>query len=187
MIPIGYMAKRICEPPPALELTGVVDIYSVNDDVNDNFADFVDYWRHNGYWFFDSPDLIRQLARENAIDLEGTKLFYYEAYELEFDGQRWKSFSPWGQLPLSVESPLDKNLEGFDVIVVWTENSPEPVHSPLSCNGMAKELRTNSHCLFETFEDAKSNLNRGSFVGCDPGNLRIIAVYSVDWPEAIPI
>jgi hypothetical protein len=52
MIPIGYMAKRICVPPPALGLSGIVDIYSVNDCVNDNFADYVNYWRHNGYWFF---------------------------------------------------------------------------------------------------------------------------------------
>jgi hypothetical protein len=182
MIPIGYMAKRICVPPPALGLSGIVDIYSVNDCVNDNFADYVNYWRHNGYWFFDSPEVIRQVARENAIDLEGTKLFYYEAYELEFDGQRWKPFAPWDQMPLSVESPSDKSLEGFDVIVVWTENSPEPAHSPLSCNCMARELRTNTHCLFETFVEAETNLNLGAFAGCDRGNLRIIAVYSADWP-----
>ncbi len=184
MIPIGYMAKRICEPPPALGLSGVFDIYSVSDCVNDNFADYVNNWRHNGYWFFDSPEAIRQVARENTIDLEGTKLFYYEAYELEFDGQRWKSFAPLDQMSLSVESPRDKSLEGFDVIVVWAENSPDPEHSPLSCNGMAKELKTNTHCLLETFEEAEANLTRGAFVGCDPGNLRIIAEYSVDWPAS---
>jgi hypothetical protein len=89
MIPLGYVAKRNCEPPPGLGLTGVVDIYSVSDCVNDNFAEYVNYWKHNGYWFFDSPELIRQVARENSINLKGTKLFYYEAHELEFDGQRW--------------------------------------------------------------------------------------------------
>jgi len=30
--------------------------YSVNDCVNDNFADFVDYWKHSCWWFFDSPE-----------------------------------------------------------------------------------------------------------------------------------
>ena len=184
MIPLGYMAKRNFEPPPALGLTEVVDIYSVNACVNDNFADYVNYWKHNGYWFFDSPEVIRQVARENSIDLEGTKLFYYEAHDLEFDGQHWKPFAPWGQLPLNVESPRSKSLEGFDVIIVWTENSPDPEHSPLSCNGIAKELRTNIHCLFDTFGEAEAHLNEGAFAGCDPGNLRIVAVYSVNWPAS---
>jgi len=175
------MAKRNCEPPQALGLTKVVDIYSVNDCVNDNFADPVNYWKHNGNWFFDSPELIRQFARENSIDLKGTKLFYYEVHELEFDGERWKSFAPLPEMPLNVESPRSKSLEGFDVIIVWTEYSPDPEHSPLSCSGIANKLRTNIHCLFDTFGEAETHLNEGAFAGCDPGNLRIVAVYSVNW------
>jgi hypothetical protein len=68
------------------------------------------------------------------------------------------------------------------VVVVWTENSPDPEHSPLSCNGLAKKLKTNIHCLFDTFEEAETHLNKGDFGGCDPGNLQIFAVYSVNWP-----
>jgi hypothetical protein len=132
MIPIGYMAKRSCEKPSALGIPQITDIYSVNDCVNDDFADYVDFWKHNGYWFFDSPQIIGDVARENSIDIGGSKLFYYEAHELEFDGENWRIFAPDSRIPVNVIPPLKKHLEGFDVVTIWVENSPEPEHSPLS-------------------------------------------------------
>jgi hypothetical protein len=41
----------------------VLDAYSVNDCVNDNFADFVDYWKHSCWWFFDSPEVIQKWGK----------------------------------------------------------------------------------------------------------------------------
>ena len=57
-----------------------------------------------------------------------------------------------------------------------------PECSPLSCNGVAKELPTNAHCLFAGFEEAEAALSRGAFKDSEPGPYRIFAVYSVDWP-----
>ncbi len=54
----------------------------------------MDYWRHNGYWLFDSPEIIQSAARDNSVQLEGTSLFYYEAYEMEFDGESWHPYVP---------------------------------------------------------------------------------------------
>src|SRR5262249_37431297 len=85
MIPAGYTAKRASPRPEWLAAEQVVDIYSVSGCISAAFADYIPYWKHNGYWLFDAPEVIRQLARENAIDLEGTTLFYYEVYEQEFD------------------------------------------------------------------------------------------------------
>jgi hypothetical protein len=190
MFPMGYMAKRIEGSPGWHKPPQVSDVYSVNDCVNDNFADFVDYWKHNCWWFFDSPQLIQGLAQENSIDLQGTKLFYYEAHELEFASGNWRLFSPGPPWPVKpqVVPPLEKQLEGFDVVTIWVENSPDPEHSPLSCCGLAEELPTNAHCLFETFDEAYTALNTGKFTGCEPGVCRIFAVYSVEWPQpqAIP-
>jgi len=61
-----------------------------------DFADYIKYWKHNGFWFFDSPGIIQQLAQEHSIDLGGTSLFYYEVHELEFmeDENRWEEFEP---------------------------------------------------------------------------------------------
>jgi hypothetical protein len=182
MIPIGYMAKSSCEKPTALGIPHVVDIYSVNNCVNDDFADYVDFWKHNGYWFFDSPRIISDLARENSIEISGSKLFYYEAHELEFDGENWRTFAPGFNIPVNVIPPSKKQFEGFDIVTVWVENSPAPEHSPLSCNSLANKVQTNSHCLIDSLETAKTSLNEGRFRGADPGAQRIFAVYSVDWP-----
>jgi hypothetical protein len=180
MIPVGYLAKRRCKKPEALKLPGVVDIYSVGDCVNDDFADYIDCWKHNGYWLFDSPEIIQAVAKENSIDLERMLLFYYEAYEMEFAEKGWRPFAPEPSFPTNIVQPSERRLEGFDVVTFWAGNAPEC--SPLSCNFMAADLPSNSHCLFESFEVAETSLSTGRFAGCEPGPYRIFAVYSVDWP-----
>ena len=75
--------------------------------------------------------------------------------------------------------PAKRHLEGFDVVSFYARNAPE--HSPLSCNSIAEELPTNSHCLFESFDAAVANLNRGVFKTAEPGPYRIFSVYSIEW------
>jgi hypothetical protein len=180
MIPIGYLAKRSCKKPEAFNLPSVVDIYSVGSCVNDDFTDYINYWKHNGYWLFDSPEIIQTVAQSNSLDLNGTMLFYYEAYEMQFTEEGWRSFSPEPSFPTNVIPPSRKKLEGFDVVTFWAGNAPEC--SPLSCNHLAETIHTNAHCLFVSFDEAETSLSTGKFAGCEPGPYRIIAVYSVDWP-----
>ncbi|MGD0731661.1 MAG: hypothetical protein ABR956_10360 [Terracidiphilus sp.] len=180
MIPVGYLAKRNCKKPEVFQMPLVEDIYSVSSCVNDDFASYIDYWKHNGYWLLDSPEIIRAVARENSIDIRGTMLFYYEAHEMEFAEEGWRAFSPEPSLPTNIVPPSEKRLEGFDVVTFYAGNAPEC--SPLSCNGLAQELPTNSHCLFDSFNEAETSLSSGKFTGCEPGPYRIFAVYSVDWP-----
>lgn len=182
MIPVGYLAKRSCKKPEGFNLPNVVDVYSVGNCVNDDFADYINYWKHNGYWLFDSPDIIRTVAHENSIDIEKSLLFYYEAYEKEFTGETWRSFSPEPLTPTAVIPPSRKTLEGFDVVTFWAGNTPEC--SPLSCNALAEQVQTNPHCLFDSFDEAETGLTAGKFTGCEPGPYRVFAVYSVDWPLA---
>src|SRR3982074_885167 len=96
MIPVGYMAKRVSIYPEELRSEWPMDIYSVSRCISKDFADYTKYWKHNGYWFFDSPEIIRQLAQEQSIDMNGTSLFYYEVHELEFDEahNEWSTFGP---------------------------------------------------------------------------------------------
>ncbi len=182
MIPAGYMAKRVEKSPDWLGAPNVDDIYSVSSCVSGAFADYINYWRHNGYWLFDSPDVISQVAERNAIDLEGARLFYYEVHDYQFDqaAGRWVSFAPEPSFALEVERPAAARLEGYDVVCFSVGTSPEC--SPLSCNGLAKEISTNRHCLLSSFEDAKGLLETGRFVTCEPGPYRIFAVYLLDWP-----
>jgi hypothetical protein len=180
MIPAGYMAKRVHRRPEWLKAPHIAEIYSVSGCISEAFADYVNYWQHNGFWFFDSPASIKNVAGENSIQLEGTSLFYYEVHEKEFDGARWQPYSPEPSLPTNVVSPPRKKLEGFDVVTFYARNTAEC--SPLSCNSMAEEIHTNVHCRFESFGEAEKSLNSGAFKDAEPGPYRIFSVYSVDWP-----
>ncbi len=179
MVPIGYMAKRIAAKPDWLKQSKVIDIYSMSGCISEDFVDFIPFWQHNGYWLFDSPDMIRQLAQEQELDLTGTSLFYYEAHELEFDndGRNPKIFQPESSLPTDVEVPAKKTLLGFDVVSFSMGNAAEC--SYLSCNGMAEFVEVNTHCLHEDFDSAVAQLKQGTFADCEPGPCRIIAVYAI--------
>jgi hypothetical protein len=181
MIPVGYMAKRVSKKPDWLDAPQVIDIFSVSSCVSEDFADYIDYWKHNGYWFFDSPEIIKSIAKENSIQLEGASLFYYEVYEREFDGEGWHPYAPAEpSFPTEVVQPSRKQLVGFDVVTFSARTSPEC--SPLSCNSLAKDLLTNDHCLIPSFDEAETNINNGLFTKCEPGPYRIFSVYSVDSP-----
>lgn len=179
MTPAGYMAKRISKRPDWLKAESVKDIYSVSSCVSEDFGDYISDWKHNGYWFFDAPEIIKDIAVKNSIPIEETSLFYYEVYEMEFDGERWERFSPEASFPTNIASPPTKRLEGFDVVSFSVGTNPEC--SPLSCNSMAEELPANSHCLFESFDEAKSALDNKLFEDAEPGPYRIFSVYSIDW------
>jgi hypothetical protein len=178
MIPAGYLAKRIPIKPDWLCAQQVTDIYSVSSCLAEDFADYVNFWKHNGFWLFDSPEVTKEIAQENSIDLAKTTLFYYEVYENEFDGNTWRPFGPDASFRTDVVVPIDQHLEGFDVVTFSNLNLPEC--SPLSCNGLAEELATNSHCLFRLFSDAEKCLSNGIFNHSEPGPYRIFSVSSVN-------
>lgn len=182
MIPVGYMAKHVAGRPDWLKANRVADIYSVSNCMSNEFADYIDYWKHNGFWFFDSPEVIREIAKENSLDLTNTSLFYYEVHELEYDEKErsWKPFAPETSFKTQIVEPKTKQLEGYDVVTFYVHTSPEC--SPLSCNSLASEVETNEHCLLPSFEKAKQLLEEGRFENTEPGPYRIFAVYSVRWP-----
>ncbi len=176
------MAKHIESRPEFLKAERVADIYSISSHVSDDFADYINYWKHNGFWLFDSPEVIQQVAREHSLDLTTTQLLYFEVYELEFDEEEdgWKPFEPEASFTTQVIQPETKTLEGYDVATFSQRNSPEC--SPLPCNSLAEEVETNEHCLFVSLEQAKDVLEQGKFNNTEPGPYRIFAVYSVGWP-----
>jgi hypothetical protein len=179
MIPAGYMAKHVAAAPAWLAAPGVVDLYSVSACISRNFADYVNHWRHNGYWLFDSPGVMAEVAGRCGADLAGTRLFYYEVFELQYrqDGCAWESIEPESAFGVAVHVPRMPRLEGYDVATFSCGTTPEC--SPLSCNGLAARLTVNSHCLIPSFDEARAHVDGGAFADCEPGPLRIFAVYSV--------
>lgn len=179
MIPIGYLYKTVAQKPEWLKAQPVTDIYSLSRCVSDDFADYINYWKHNGYWLFDSPQIIEDIAKNEDINLSGMTLFYYEAYEYEFDeeSKAWSDFAPEPSFTTNVQVPRNKQLEGFDVTSFMVHTSPEC--SPLSCNSLATSVAVNEHCLFGTFAEAKVALESGLFDNSEPGPFRIFAVYTL--------
>jgi hypothetical protein len=180
MRPIGYLYKRVAAAPAWPGPPHIRDVYALSACMSANFADYIRFWRHNGYWLFDSPAIMQALAREQDISLDGLTLFYYEAHDLEYDetNGEWSPFEPVPSFTTDVERPVTASLEGFDVVSFSLGTSPGC--SPLSCNSLATSIATNAHCLLPTFDDAVRALETGQFTTCEPGPYRIIAVYSVD-------
>lgn len=179
MIPAGYLAKRIIAKPRWILNDHVTDIYSLSNCISKDFADYIDYWKHNGFWLFDSPNLIHQIAQEASIDLSATRLFYYEVYELEFDDSvnLWRAFSSELSFQTKVRVPQSKQLQGFDVVSFYAGTSPEC--SPLSCCNFCQKIIVNDHCLLDSLDTAKELLEAGAFNNSEPGPFRIFAVYTV--------
>ena len=179
MIPAGYLAKRVVGNPDWLKTRCVTDIYSLSGCLSHNFADYIQFWKHNGYWLLNSPEVINDVALSHAIELAGTTMFYYEMHELEFDGQKnqWFSLEREQSFQTAVLVPSIKTLEGFDVVTFSARTSPEC--SPLSCNSLAESIPTNTHCLLTSFDEAKSLVEAGAFNNSEPGPYRIFAVYTL--------
>jgi len=176
---LGYMYKRVKPRPEWLAAPAVHDVFSMSGCISEYFADYIPFWRHNGFWLFDSPSILKQVAAEKGVDVGDLNLFYYEAYEEEYDRDRraWVPFAPDDAFRTNVEKPAAAKLEGFDITTFSAHTSPEC--SPLSCNSFATTIATNEHCLIESFEEARSIVESDRLDGCEPGPCRIIAVYSV--------
>jgi hypothetical protein len=180
MIFAGYMFKMVSRRPDWLKtMASVSDIYSVSGCVSGNFADYIKYWKHNGWWLFDSPAAMQDLAKAENLDLSGMTLFFYEVFDQQFDEAtgEWSTFGPEPSFRTEVEQPKSARLEGYDVATFFAGTSPEC--SPLSCNGVAESIAVNQHCLFDTFEQAKAVLEAGAFNDTEPGPMRIFVVYTV--------
>ena len=173
------MSKRIAQCCDSLDMPAVSDIYSLSNCISNDFADYIDCWKHNGFWLFDAPACIDAVAKELGVSISGTTLFYYEVYELEYDQARreWLDFGPEQSLPTGVEPPLESTLEGYDVVSFHVRSSPEC--SPLSCNGLGASLPVNEHCLLPTLDSARQLISSGAFDEGEPGPLRIFAVHRV--------
>ncbi|MBL8229725.1 MAG: hypothetical protein JNL98_14645 [Bryobacterales bacterium] len=183
MIPAGYMAKHVAALPEVQRPEGVIDVYSVSGCISTNFADYISFRKHNGYFLFDSPRIIRSLASKLRRDLRGARLFYYEIHDEQLaNNGEWEALpEEWlWEFDTNVIPPTNAVLEGFDVVTCSQGTAPEC--SPLSCNGLAPECGANAHGLLDTFERARQLLNQGAFLNSEPGPYRIFAVYSLAWP-----
>jgi len=112
------MYKTVVGRPEGLKAPSVDDIYSVSNCISPDFADWINAWKHNGYRFFDDPQIIEELARAECIVLDEMTLFFYRMYEQEWDPEdkEWRRISPESGFRTKVGIPRKLVLEGFDVV-----------------------------------------------------------------------
>lgn len=180
MIPLGYMLKSVTTPAPGwMNAPNVTAVHSLSNCVSEDFADYIRLWQHNGWWLFDTPSTVRDAARACGLDPDAFGLFYYEAFDRQYDDEAgtWRPFAPEGAFQPKVSPPSNATLSGFDVVTFLAGTSPEC--SPLSCNALADSLPVNAYCLFDSFEGARAALEGGAFKNSEPGPFRIVAVYSI--------
>lgn len=175
------MAKRVVRRPDWIKADQVEDIHSVSACVSKNFAEYINFWKHNGHWLFNSPSVISELASAHQIELTECSLFYYELYERQYvaTSKTWETFASETTFQTNVVVPADATLDGFDVVTFSVGTSPEC--SPLSCNSLASEIATNRHCLLDSKDEAIRLIEDGHFENSEPGPYRIFAVYSLGW------
>ena len=134
LIALGYMRKKIALCPDWIKAANVRDIYAVSHCISENFADYIPVWKHNGFWFFNSPSDIADAAHELNASLEDTTLLYFEGYPLEYDDEtkRWQPYEPEKDFPspARIAPPANKMLMGYDVVTYSIATSAEC--SPLS-------------------------------------------------------
>lgn len=190
MIPIGYQAKHIRSKRRNPNL--VINSYGIRCQISDE----VIVWnsRRNGHEFYDSPELIEEIAKEEQLPLEGSKLFYYELYENEYvetEEEEWI----WSQMPNptdvvdyydnppNVVAPKEKQFHGYDILG-FVYNL---MGSMLSWKNPGVE--TNEYGLIDSLEKCKELIeNKEVHLCCrEPGSIRIYAVYSVDWKHDRPL
>jgi hypothetical protein len=179
LIAAGYMAKLIQNTPEYITNKNVKYIYSVSNCISKDFTNYIQYWKHNKYWFFDSINKINEIISDENIQDEKFEYLYYELYEKEYDEEtnKWTAFYPGNNFSYNIQEPINKTMLGYDIVTYYSGNAPEC--SPLSCNNLANEIETNTYCLLNNFEDAINLAENMNNLKAEPGPYRIIKVSKV--------
>lgn len=173
------MYKKVFQKPDWLDTNQVEDIYSVSGCISSDFDNWVNDWKHNGYWLFDHPSIMKKIAKKKDISLANMKLFYYKGFEKQWDNamEEWIDYQPEKSFETKIHEPSVTQIAGYDVVCFSCQTSAEC--SPLSCNHLAQNIKVNSHCLLASFEEAKLLVESDAFRDCEQGPYRIFEVHIV--------
>ncbi len=173
-IPIGYFPKRIAPRPEWLKAPSVVDICSVSECMSPGPEGWINHWRQNDMWMYDTEEIARSIVGDSP-EKTAFHMFAYRIVPLLFDqGQSEVLAMP----SLTVqELPADYRFLGFDIVSRSQGACFEC--SPLSCNGVAETEAVNAHCLVDNEETALrlAHAFSNQSIGCEPGPYCVIEVW----------
>lgn len=175
MIPAGYMYKRISPRLEWLKCSHVTKVYSVSGCISSDFTNYISYWKHNKYWFFNAPEDMHSIIEQEKLTDE-FELLFYELYEKEFDEeqQTWQEITGEESFGYDMKRPVEKEFLGYDIVSYSVGTSHEC--SPLSCNRLCQEVQVNEYCLLDDFDYAIKVTESLNEEKGEPGPYRITAV-----------
>ncbi len=168
---IGYFPKRTMQRPDWLKAARVEEVCSVSTCMSAAPDGWIDAWRHNEMWVFDTPELAWSITAPSVRD--EFDLYAYKLFPLKFDRGTRQSF----EIPLLDVQPLPASFErlGYDVVSRCSDAAFEC--SPLSCNQMAQHVPVTRHCLLEDSEAAFRLAAECEVIGCEPGPYYVVEVW----------
>jgi hypothetical protein len=193
---IGYFPKRQTSVAPSFAELGITELGSVGHYIAEGPANWMDQYRHNPMFFFDSEEVLQRVIEEAiVIDLQpdpqreppwcvtltrekATKfnLYAFKLFPFQFVEGRQEDF----QIPDLRCEPLSEDYQrlGYDAT-----NKSCCSHfecSPLMCNGLSSEVPVNQFCLIDepgrAFELAKKISGSKGNYG-EPGTYFVVEVW----------
>ena len=156
--------------PDWLKAAGVNEVCSVSTCVSGAPDGWIDQWRHNEMWAYDTPELAWSVVPEAARS--EFDLYAYLMFPVQFDeGQQ-----PFEIPPLTV-APLPSSFERLGIDVVSRSCGSSFECSPLSCNHMAEHVAVSRYCLVDEPDVAFGLAADFEAGGCEPGPYYVVEVW----------
>ena len=145
---IGYFARPTTRRTNWPHAETVEEICNASTCMSGCDWDWINEWRHNEMWMFDSPEIALEVVPVERRT--GCDLYAYQLFPVRFVESQRESYV----IPAVSPAPLDTSFErlGYDLVSRSQDNKFEC--SPLSCNDLAAEVPVNRHCLLDTAEAA---------------------------------
>ena len=181
---IGYFARSTTPRKDWPHTEVVEEICNVSTHMSACDWDWINEWRHNGMWMFDSPDLALEVVPVERRT--GCDLYAYRLFPVRFVESRREPFA----IPDVAPVPLDATFErlGYDLVSRSQDNCFEC--SPLSCNDLASEVPVNRYCLLDDAEAASALAETLEVAGQpmrrEPGPYFVVEVWRRLVPKTIP-
>lgn len=170
---IGYFPKRTAKRPDWLKAAVVEEICSVSDCISKGPDGWIDHWRHNDLWVYDTAEIARSViptAERREFDM-----YAYRMLPVQFTQGSRRPF----EIPSLHVQPVDSSYEplGWDIVSRSAGNSFEC--SPLSCNHMAEKVTANRYCLLDDLETLLRLAGEFETGGCEPRPYYVVEVWGL--------
>ncbi len=183
---LGYRAREKCPKPDWLTVDNVEEIASVSTCIVPSIAVPWTPQAQNMMGFHATPEEAKHSVDTNRYFIDGYRLLDVQYQE---GVPRKQTIAECFRASMSEDArevrdlrlPIAKGFRilGYDAVSRSVGLSFQ--HSPLPCNGMAKEIPVNRYCLIDRLEDAIEAARRFSIGEAEPGTYYVVEV----WREVV--